>query len=120
MPRIGGIANLTVNGVRYPVKPGWTFNAGRPLRTSIAGDDNEVHGFTETGQVPYLEGPITKNNKVKLAPLLDLVGATVVATAGDGTVYTLREAHFAAEGDFTTDEGEIAARFEGEVMDIDE
>ena len=115
--RIGGIESFTVDGVAYPVKQGWSKNFGRPIREGIAGADT-VHGYTENPQVPYLEGPITITKDVDVEALLSTTDATVVLEDANNR-FILRNAWFAGEGEASTGEGELSARFEALECDID-
>lgn len=109
--RVGGILDLTVNGINYAIKGDWTFNLGKDMREAVPGT-TEIIGFKAAPQVPFIEGAITNQYDLKLEDLLDLTDATVALQIGNGKTYVWREAWFAGEGNVTTEEGEIAARFE--------
>ena len=115
--QVGGIKSLTINGDVYPCKGSWTTNLGWEKRTGIVGADG-VHGYGVTPQLAFMEGVITKQATFSLVDLLDVKEATIVLVAANSSII-LHDAYFADEGNYTTEEGEIAVRFEG-TGDIDE
>lgn len=110
--RRGGIIFLKVNSTQYSAKGNFTYNLGIPKREAIVGSD-EVHGYKETPQVPFIEGEITDKDDLDLAALLAAKDATVTLELANGKVIALREAWFASEGTGNTEEGNIGVRFEG-------
>lgn len=110
--RRGGIIFLKVDSVQYSAKGNFTYNIGAPKREAIVGHD-EVHGYKELPQVPFIEGEITDKDDMDLATLLNAKDATVTLELANGKVITLREAWFAGEGTGNTEEGNIPVRFEG-------
>lgn len=110
--RIGGIIFVKVNGVQYRAKGSWTYNLGQGMREGIAGSD-KVHGYKETPQVPYIEGVITDGSDISMTQLLNIQGASVTLELANSKVISLSDAWFAGEGEGSTEEGEIQARFEG-------
>jgi len=115
--RVGGIIEVKANGELYSAKGSWTYNLGKPKRDPVVGSDR-VHGYKELPQSPYIEGAMTDNGDLSLEGLVGLKGATVVLSLANGKIIVLREAYFSADGAVTTEEGEIAVRFDG--MDADE
>jgi hypothetical protein len=112
MSRRGGIIFVAINGTTQNAKGNWTYNLGEPKATAIVGADT-VHGHKEMPQVPFIEGAITDRGNLDLAALLRLRDATVTLQAANGKTIALRDAFYAGEGNVTTEEGEIAVRFEG-------
>lgn len=115
--RVGGIIFVKADGVQYKAKGSWTYNLGKLKNEGIAGVDG-VHGYKSMPQVPFIEGTITDSGDMSLEKLLDIKDATITLELANNKVITLSKAWFAGEGDVSTEEGEIAARFEG--MDADE
>lgn len=113
MARRGGQIQVQVNGVLYQAKGEFTYSLGRPKRDAIVGSDNRVHGFKETGQVPYIEGKFTDAGDLDLNALLVLQNATVTLALANEKMIVLSGAYYASEGEVTTEEGEISVRFEG-------
>lgn len=111
--RVGGIIEVKANGELYSAKGSWTYNLGRPKRESIVGSD-AVHGYKEMPQVPFIEGAVTDRNDLDLTSLLELADATVTLQLANGKIIVLRNAVFAADGNVTTEEGEVEVRFEGQ------
>lgn len=109
--RIGGIIFIKVDGVQYSAKGSWTYNLGKPKREGVVGSDS-VHGYKELPQIPFVEGAITDSSEISSESLLGLTGVTVTLELANGKVIVWRNAWFAGEGSITTEEGEIAARFE--------
>ena len=111
--RVGGIIYIKVNGESIPAKgDAFTYNTGRPKSEAVKGTDG-VHGFKQTIQVPFIEGMTTDLSTLAAERLKDTSGATVILEANNGKTIVLRDAHYTAEGDTTTEEGEIQLRFEG-------
>lgn len=115
--RIGGIIFVKVNGEQYKAKGSWTYNLGRGKKEGVAGSDG-MHGYKEMPQVPFIEGAITDDSEISAIDLLDIKDATITLDLANGKTVVLSNAWFAGEGNITTEEGEIASRFEG--MDADE
>lgn len=110
--RIGGTIEFKIDGEIYNAKGSWTYNLGRGKRETIVGADG-VHGYKEMPQVPYIEGVITDRGDLSIDTLLKLVDATAMLQLANGKIIVLRDAIFAGDGNVTTEEGEIEARFEG-------
>ena len=109
--RVGGIIFVKSDGQLYRAKGSWTYNIGRPMREGVVGSDS-VHGYKELPQIAFIEGTITDGDDLSLEELVTMTDATVTLELANGKIIALREAYFAGEGSVTTEEGEIAARFE--------
>lgn len=110
--RKGGIIQVQVDGVMHDAKGEFTYNLGRPKREAVIGAD-AVHGFKEMPQAAFIEGKFTDRGSLDLNALVTLQDATVTLTTANGKVIVLRGAWYAGEGTVSTDEGEIAVKFEG-------
>lgn len=110
--RRGGIIQVQINGEIFDAKGSWSYNLGRPTREAIVGSD-VVHGYKETPQVAFIEGEITDRGTLDLAVLATLVDSTVTLELANGKMIALRNAWFAGEGTGSSEEGNIAVRFEG-------
>lgn len=110
--RVGGIIFVKIDGVQYRVKGSWTYNLGKSKREAVVGSDS-VHGYKEMPQVPFIEGTITDDPAVSMEALLEVQDATIILELANGKVVHLKNAWFAGDGNFTTEEGELEARFEG-------
>lgn len=110
--RVGGIIQVQVNGTVENAKGNWSYNLGKPMREPVIGADG-VHGYKETPQVAFVEGEITDRAGLNLAALCSLTNATVTVDLANGKMIALRNAWWAGEGTGNTEEGNIAARFEG-------
>jgi len=111
--RIGGKILVKANGLQYRAKGSWTYNLGKDKKESVVGMDG-FHGFKVTPQVAFIEGTITDSADLSLETLLDLEDATIILELANGKIISLSGASFANDGNVTTEEGEIEARFEGE------
>ena len=107
-----GKITLKTDGMVLDAKGSFTYNLGRDKLTAIAGADR-VHGFSSAVQVPFIEGVITDGEGVDLDAILTLRDATVTLDLDNGKTIVLRQACFAGEGNVTTEQGEIAVRYEG-------
>lgn len=107
----GGIAYLQVDGKLLELKGNWTYNFGFPKRTPIVGTST-VHGFSEKPQPPFLEGAITDSAGLSASELMNIRDATITLKLANGKTGVWRNGWWAGDGNITTEEGEIAARFE--------
>lgn len=109
--RVGGLIQVSANGVLYDAKGNFSYNLGRPKRTAVVGS-NGVHGFTEEAQPAFIEGEITDRATLDLAALANLEDATITLTLANTKVVMLREAWFAGEGTGNSEQGNIPVRWE--------
>jgi hypothetical protein len=110
--RSGGILSLKVDGELFQAKGEFTYNLGQPKREAVVGAD-EVHGYKELPQTPFIEGAITDSEDLDLEKLVLTKDATITLQVANGKVIVLREGWYAADGAVTSEEGEIEVRFEG-------
>lgn len=114
--RRAGLIQLQVQGEIFDAKGNFTYNLGRPKREAIVGADG-VHGYKETPQVAFIEGMITDRGTLDVAGLTTGTDLTITLTAGNGKVISLGEAWWAGEGAVTTEEAEIAVRWEAKTAE---
>ena len=107
-----GKITLKIDGMVLDAKGSFTYNLGRDKMTGIAGADR-VHGAYSAVQIPHIEGIITDGPDVDLNAILTARDATVTLDLDSGKTIVLRGAWFAGEGNVTTEQGEIAVRWEG-------
>lgn len=110
--RVGGIIFVKVDGAQFRVKGSWTYNLGKAKREGVVGSDG-VHGYKEMPQIPFIEGAITDDPDISIESLLETKDATITLELANGKVVSLKDAWFAGDGNMTTEEGELEARFEG-------
>ncbi len=110
--RRAGLIQLQVSGEIQDAKGSFTYNLGRPKREAIVGSDS-VHGYKEAPQIAYIEGAITDRGSLDVAALASGRDLTVTLSLANGKVIVLRDAWFAADGTASTEEAEIAVRWEG-------
>jgi hypothetical protein len=82
------------------------------MREAIIGSDG-VHGYRETPQVAFIEGALTDRGSLDLSALVRGRDQTVTLSLSNGKVIVLKDAWFAGEGTTSTEESEIAVRWEG-------
>lgn len=114
--RVGGVMFLAVDGQRWDAKGNFTYNLGRVKREAVVGND-QVHGYKEMPQAPWIEGEITDRGSIPLDELLGVTDATVTIELANGKVIVLRDAWYAADGTGNTEEGNVEVRFEGLTAD---
>lgn len=114
--RVGGKIFVKANGTQYRAKGSWTYNLGKDKREAVVGMDG-VHGYKSSPQVAVIEGTITDSSELSLEELLDLEDVTITLELANGKIISLNNAWWAADGNVTTEEGEIEARFEGLTAD---
>ena len=110
--RRAGLIQLQVNGEIYDAKGSFSYNLGRPKREAMPGSDG-IHGYKETPQVAFIEGAITDRGTLDVAAVVSGRDLTVTLTLGNDKVIVLRDAWFAGEGTASTEDAEIAVRWEG-------
>ena len=110
--RRAGVIYIKVDGNQYSAVGNFTYNLGSLKREGIVGAD-EVHGFMERVQVPYIEGEITDASDLDLVALQAIEEATCTLELGNGKTIVLREAWYAADGTGNTERGNIQFRMEG-------
>jgi hypothetical protein len=110
--RRAGIIRVQIDGEIQEARGAWTYNLGLPVREAMIGADG-VHGYKEVPQVAFIEGAITDREDLDLARLAATKEATISLELANGKMIVLRDGWFAGEGTGTTEEAEIAVRFEG-------
>lgn len=113
MALIGGIFYLKRNGTLLSAKGQFTYNFGSPKNEAVLGSNGVVQGFKQTPTVPFLEGEITDTKELDVKELQSVAGEEITIELINGKVFILSDAHWASDGNITTDEGAIAVRFEG-------
>jgi hypothetical protein len=112
MSRVAGLIQFKVGGVQYSAKGAFTYNPGRPKRDAVIGADG-VHGYKEVPQVAFIEGEVTDDGTLDLAGLVETKDTSVTLELSNGKVFILGpKAWFAGEGTVSTEESNIAVRFE--------
>lgn len=119
MGRVGGLISIAVNGTRLDAVGSFDWNEGTPIKTGMVGHDR-VHGFQELPSIPFIEGEIRVTPTTNVRAIKQTRDATVTLELPSGQTVVLRGAWFAGEGTASTEEGNMAARFEGLSCDISE
>jgi len=112
MNRRAGTVFVKVDARQYDAKGNFTYNLGGEKKTAIVGADR-VHGFSAAPQVAFIEGAITDAADLDVAAMQALEDGTVTLELANGKTVVLRNAWHASEGNATTEQGEIAVRWEG-------
>lgn len=107
-----GTITFKINGVVHDAKGSFTYNLGLPLKKMIAGSDR-VHGAYSAVQIPFIEGIITDDGTFDVAAMMALTDGTVTIDLTNGKTIALYNACYASEGNITSEQGEITARWEG-------
>lgn len=116
--RRGGIIQVQINGEVIEVVGSWSHDLGGPVREAQVGSDGVVHGFKETTAVGFIEGEIRDSRTLNVAALRRITGATVTMDLPNGKTFVLRDAFAAGPWQGSTEEGVLAARFEGSGEEI--
>jgi len=114
---VGGLIEVYLNGQRLRAKGNFTYNLGRPMREAVVGAD-AVHGYKEVPQVAFLEGATTDRGDLDLEQLVGARDLTVTLVLPNGKTIGFFQAWFAGPGNATTEEGEVAVRFEAERAEV--
>lgn len=109
-----GAEALWVNGERYQIKEGATYNPGTLMREGIVGADGS-HGYTEKPQQPFIEVAITRAQGQQIRAIVEALNgeATVTLRLRNGDQVVLSGAWAAGDWNSNADDGQITARFEG-------
>lgn len=110
--RRAGTVFVKVDARQFDAKGNFTYNLGGEKKTAIVGADR-VHGFSAMPQASFIEGAITDASNLDVAAMMAVEDATVTLELANGKTVLLRNAWFASEGNITTEQGEIAVRWEG-------
>lgn len=110
--RVAGIAYLKIDGRLFETSGNFTIQPGQPMREGKIGTSRVV-GYSETPQVPSIEGRIVLTPELSLVELTTITEATIQVVGPTGHTFVLRDAWFAGEGSYDTGEGEVAVKFEG-------
>jgi hypothetical protein len=121
MKRRAGIIQITGNGQRWDAKGNFSYNLGRPKRTTIQGAD-KMHGYMEEPQAAFVEGEITDSKDLSLDALVTGEGLTIVlqlavGPSGPAKAVVLKDAAFTADGTGNSKEGNIPVRWESDSGD---
>lgn len=106
-----GLLELRVNGVSQKAKGNYTYNLGALKRDGIVGAD-QIHGYMEKPQIPFVEGEVTDDSDFDLSAMLNVTDTTVILSLRNGKKIVFRNAWFAADGNGQTEESNITVRFE--------
>lgn len=109
--RVGGMIHLAIDGNSLLAKGEFSYNLGKPKRTSVIGEDG-THGYTETAQPAFIEGAITDQPGLDLAAFCEADGVTATLQLANGKTIVQPDSYYVGEGTGKTKEGEIAARWE--------
>lgn len=109
--RRAGRIYLKIDGVLHDAKGSFSYNIGQDKRDGIVGADG-IHGYKETPQSPFIEGAVTDRGDLDLEALTKQDNVTVTLELVNGKTIVLANAWFAGEATVTTDEAEIAVRWE--------
>lgn len=74
--KIGGRAEVRINGIQYPLRGDVVIMSGTVTRTSISGADG-YHGVTETSTPAWAEFTLSDLPSVNISAIQDLTDCTV-------------------------------------------
>lgn len=109
--RIAGMLQVQINGTVQDATGNFTYNLGFPKRTPVPSTTG-FPGFKEEPSVAFIEGNLIDRGTVDLKALVTLRNATVTLKLGNGKTISLDGAYYAGDGNATTDEAQMAVRFE--------
>jgi Phage tail tube protein len=114
---IGGAAYLKIDGVQHMSRGNWTYNFGKPTRTTVFDGANTV-GYVEEPQEPMVEGDMTIPSTLDVGKLVESDDITLTLELDNGNVVVLRNAWFAGEGTVNVQEGSMPAKFVGRSLEV--
>lgn len=107
-----GIVELVMNGKVLNAKGSFTYNLGNYKNEVVIGADR-IHGHTQKPQAAYIEGNITDSSDLDVAELTSVKNATIYLKLANGKKIAIYNAIFTGDGNVTSEEGEIAVRWDG-------
>ena len=110
--RVGGVLNITADGLQLDARGNFSVMASRVKRDGVAGVD-KVHGFTEAVVVPSIKGDLTTMPGTSLVELEAIVNATVQISLANGRTYVLTQAWTTAAFEINAAEGRFGIEFQG-------
>lgn len=108
-----GLRSLRINGVVYRAVDECTYNLGGIKRDELVGQD-AFHGFKETPVAPFCEVGLRDDDSLDVAALKALEGAAIILDLRNGKSIVFTRAAFAGDGQQTTQESVITAKFVAE------
>jgi hypothetical protein len=111
-PRVAGVIALYWNGTQLRVKGSVSYSINPTKRELVFGADGP-HGYKDMPQAQYVEATLTDVSDLDTRALFAQSAATIALHLANGKTVGLRDAIFAGDGSVTTEESEIAARWEG-------
>lgn len=112
MERVGGIIEVQKDGEILKAKGSFKVNLGRPKRNEVINANGTID-YTETPQVPFVEGELTDSADLDLDALVTGTAETITVSLATGKVFALADAVFAGEGDLESEDGKIPVRWIG-------
>jgi Phage tail tube protein len=110
---IGGVGSIKVDGRQLSVRGTFTISPNEETRTGVGGPDG-THGYTSENHVPFIEAEISNRPQFfTMEQLRAIVNSTVVASLGNGEVWTLRNSWLAGDLELDALAGTLTVRFEG-------
>jgi len=117
MAKIAGTFKFDVNDIGYKVSGVFDINDGQPKRDGQIGENQENAGYSEKGQIPFMDGGIFLTPGIHPKDIKMITDGTVSCETATGT-WVLEGAYYAGEGTYNTGEGSLQVRFEGTSMDF--
>ena len=112
MEKLGGEIRLMVNGEAVRCMGEFTHRPSVPKRSAVVGT-NEVTGYSEEIQVPFIEGALTDSKNLSLTDFFNITDATITLVLANGKTFVLTEAFYAGSAEVKSKESEVNLRFEG-------
>jgi hypothetical protein len=111
---LGGTVYVKVDGEQLSVRGSVTSNIGQTvMREAVIGAD-QVHGYTETPILPFLQVELTERPEFPLSAINKVSDSTITAELADGRVLMLRNAWHEGEAERNPQAGSIGSvRFVG-------
>jgi tail tube protein len=109
---IGGVGSIKVDGRQLSVRSALTISPNSETRSGVGGPDG-THGYISENHVPYIEAECSNRTYFSLEQLKRITNSTIVASLGNGEVWTLRNAWQSGDLELDAIAGTFTVRFEG-------
>ncbi len=110
--KVGGITNLLINGVQYPLRGNITITLNNVKREAVVGND-QFHGIKEMPEEASIEVEITDYAGLDANTVANLVDVTVTAQCNNGKTAVLYNATQINNLAVDAIEGKFTAKFVG-------
>lgn len=109
--KVAGLISVQLDGEVMSAKGEFEVTLGKPKREMVEGADG-IHGHTEKAIPSRIAGKITDRLDLDLSKVCDADDAVLTLKAGNGKIFSQRNAVYCGDGKITTKEAEFDFDFQ--------